>query len=285
MPTANACKMILPSTDLRHCVRGYFDRDTSAMQKEAACRITHVPASPYWTMLWQIKGSQTIIFRDGLKNEPIKYPAALLGPSKSPWTACSDGPYHAFIVLLLPGVVQELAGLGGSSWINGQCNLSEILGESGSTLSNEILNSKNNIDRINLVERYFRSELKASWRSSFLVPGRLSHWLNRLATSLWMAHAYNSRRNFERKVNFFTALSWGNLKRMSRVESTLLHAVTDQELGKQVSWSDISAVHEYADQSHMCREVKQITGFSPQTLQQRYVDPDDEAFWFYKAWL
>lgn len=38
----------------------------------------------------------------------------------------------------------------------------------------------------------------------------------------------------------------------------------------------------YADQSHLCREVRRVTGFSPEELYRRI--QEDEGFWSYRLW-
>ena len=39
----------------------------------------------------------------------------------------------------------------------------------------------------------------------------------------------------------------------------------------------------FADQAHLSREVKRITGFSPSEFTQRFID--DESFWMYRLWV
>ena len=46
--------------------------------------------------------------------------------------------------------------------------------------------------------------------------------------------------------------------------------------------ADIAADEGYADQSHLCRVSRRITGFSPEALRVRIAE--DEAFWAYRLW-
>ena len=45
-------------------------------------------------------------------------------------------------------------------------------------------------------------------------------------------------------------------------------------------WAALAADSGFADQSHLGREVRRITGFSPRRLQQMMAE--DESFWFYR---
>jgi len=45
----------------------------------------------------------------------------------------------------------------------------------------------------------------------------------------------------------------------------------------------VAAEAGYADQSHLCRELRRYTGLSPQQLWRCM--PNDEALWVYRAWF
>lgn len=279
------CHMHLPSVDLRHGVRAYFSRDTMNGKNTPQSRLTHLPAMPYWVIVWTLQGQISINRQDEpTARQPLFWPATVLGPRDAPWTGHSDGPCRLFVAVLLPGVMKELAGLEGPPWLNAQADLSTVLGAGADALNQAILNSRDDAERIIHLEQYLRGHLHAGWRRSFCAPARLSDWLHHLGNALWMSHACQSTRHLERRVRHLTGLTLSTLKRMTRVEATLLHTWTDLALEQPVSWSAISQDHRYADQSHMCREVKQVTGFTPQALRQQCFDADDEAFWLYRSW-
>jgi AraC-like DNA-binding protein len=50
-----------------------------------------------------------------------------------------------------------------------------------------------------------------------------------------------------------------------------------------VNWANVAAEAGYADQSHLCRELRRYTGLSPQQLWRGM--PNDEALWVYRAWF
>ena len=50
-----------------------------------------------------------------------------------------------------------------------------------------------------------------------------------------------------------------------------------------VRWADVAADTGYADQSHLCRETRRVTGFPPEEL--RRLIHEDERFWIYRVWV
>ena len=71
------------------------------------------------------------------------------------------------------------------------------------------------------------------------------------------------------------------LKGLARAEDALLMAAHSTR--PRVNWASIAAEAGYADQSHLCRELRRYTGFSPQQLW-RCV-PNEQALWVYKVWF
>ena len=70
---------------------------------------------------------------------------------------------------------------------------------------------------------------------------------------------------------------------MSRAEQSFLESRTAREAGT-VSWAEMAARGGYADQAHLCRETRAITGHTPTELARRAMD--DESYWLYRirAW-
>jgi AraC-like DNA-binding protein len=48
------------------------------------------------------------------------------------------------------------------------------------------------------------------------------------------------------------------------------------------SLADAAASDGFADQAHLSRQAKRITGFTPQQMRLRFFE--DEAFWLYRLW-
>jgi len=71
------------------------------------------------------------------------------------------------------------------------------------------------------------------------------------------------------------------LRGLARAEDAL--RLAGHAAQSRVNWASIAAEAGYADQSHLCRELRRYTGFSPQQLWRRV--PNDEDLWVYRTWF
>jgi AraC-like DNA-binding protein len=55
------------------------------------------------------------------------------------------------------------------------------------------------------------------------------------------------------------------------------------EAGQSVDWAAMAQDEGFADQAHMSRESKRITGFPPGEFVRRFIE--DESFWLYRLWV
>jgi AraC-like DNA-binding protein len=82
-------------------------------------------------------------------------------------------------------------------------------------------------------------------------------------------------------VKAWAGLPLRELRAASRAEAAFLQvAATQHDPGFE--WAGVAADAGYADQSHLCRETRRLTGFSPEDLRRRM--ETDEAFWAYRVW-
>lgn len=71
------------------------------------------------------------------------------------------------------------------------------------------------------------------------------------------------------------------LRGLGRSERAFFDTVVASKSGA-VDWSEIANNTGYADQSHLCRQTRRITGFPPEELRRRIFH--DESFWAYRLW-
>lgn len=70
------------------------------------------------------------------------------------------------------------------------------------------------------------------------------------------------------------------LRGFARSEQAFFRALADGD--GPVRWTDVAADAGYADQSHLCRETRRVTGFAPAERRRRIAE--DEGFWIYRVW-
>jgi len=133
--------------------------------------------------------------------------------------------------------------------------------------------------RLQLLEAF----LLPRWQAlGNLRPGhRYAAWTEALVVRAATSAAGRSLRQLERRIKAWAGLPMRELRAVSRAEAAF-HAVAAAEGGGGVNWADIAAGSDYADQSHLCRETRRLTGFSPEDLRRRI--HAEEAFWAYRLW-
>ena len=72
------------------------------------------------------------------------------------------------------------------------------------------------------------------------------------------------------------------LRGMAKSEQAFFDALTAHVDQGTVPWAEVAAGAGYADQSHLCRVTRRITGFTPQALYDGILR--EEAFWAYRIW-
>jgi AraC-like DNA-binding protein len=84
-------------------------------------------------------------------------------------------------------------------------------------------------------------------------------------------------------VKRWAGLPLRELRGMARSEQAFFDAVVAKAQTGSIRWADVAADNGYADQSHLCRATRRITGFSPETLREGI--EREEAFWAYRLWM
>jgi AraC-like DNA-binding protein len=190
-----------------------------------------------------------------------------------------------FILLLAPDAFCWLTGIGVDRYLNRICPLAGALDDSWQAVALDVLHAPTDEDRVKRVEKFLEPRwLAARSRNRAVSWGpaqRHGEW-SRAAIS--RAHLFakgRSRRQLERQMRTMTGWSARALRGLARAEDALLMAAHSTQ--PRVNWARIAAEAGYADQSHLCRELRRYTGFSPQQLWRRV--PNEEDLWVYKAWF
>ena len=71
------------------------------------------------------------------------------------------------------------------------------------------------------------------------------------------------------------------LNGMGRAERAFLEGVAAERDGI-VNWGELADLTGFSDQSHLCRQTRRVTGFTPAELRRRLAE--DEGFWIYRLW-
>jgi AraC-like DNA-binding protein len=87
-------------------------------------------------------------------------------------------------------------------------------------------------------------------------------WSRNLALRASVSGWGRSLRQVERRIKQWTGQPLRELRGMGRSEQAFFDAVVAGRSG-EVNWSDVASSSGYADQSHLCRQSRRVTGFPP----------------------
>lgn len=275
----------LPRAGLSSCVRAVVSRDTRGVALSEAQRYNHFPAAPTCAIVWYFSGHGELLDSGcpACEKSPRTAFGPLIfgGPFNRPTISWNPGPMHAMMLLLLPDALAALTGIDPGDYINRALPAEEVLDASWMAMCKAVEAAADDETRAQLIGD-FLYPLWQRARPDAASPGRFySDWSQclalRAATSGWG----RSLRQVERRVKQWTGQPMRELRGLGRSEQAFFDAVVAGKSGP-VDWSEVANNTGYADQSHLCRQTRRITGFPPEELRRRIFS--DETFWVYRLW-
>ncbi len=272
----------LPPLALAGCVRGVMLRDTRGRQLDAVQRENYFPATPLVQLFWWYEGSSEWLATPGFSTPPAGLrhaPVLFGGPFTLPTHTRNPGEMCALKLLMLPDAFTALTGIALERHVNRVVDARDVLPADWRDWAERVSAAPDDAARLQLLEAFLVPRWQALGSQQ---PGhRYAAWTEALAVRAATSSAGRSLRQLERRIKAWAGLPMRELRAVSRAENAFC-AVVAAEDGAGVNWADIAADNDYADQSHLCRETRRLTGFSPEDLRRRI--QAEEAFWAYRLW-
>ncbi|ALS59740.1 helix-turn-helix domain-containing protein [Pandoraea norimbergensis] len=108
-------------------------------------------------------------------------------------------------------------------------------------------------------------------------------WVEGLAFQALQWRQTHSPRQVERRIKMHTGRSLREWQALVKTEGVFFAARDRLAAGEAFDWAEMAQDEGFADQAHMSRMAKRITGFAPTEFTQRY--REDESFWLYRLWV
>ena len=276
MPTPPTARLIAPPTSLASCVRAFVVRDTTGrpLLPEHE-RLNRFPASMLCSISWVIEG-QTVL-EDGQPMPRI----AFGGPRTRPRTSSNPAAVRVFIALFFPQALHALTGMDISAHVDRFTPLSSALDGQWQALSEKVLAAGDDEARAACIAGFLQPRWDAARRRGAAPGAVLGDWVKSLGTHITAAGWGGSARNLERRIKVWAGQPLRTLRRLSRAELQFRESHAALEAGT-LSWADAAAEAGYADQAHLSRETRAVTGLSPTELARRM--RHDESYWLYRIW-
>lgn len=271
----------LPRLSLSQCVRAVVSRNTLGRGGAwpPAWHDNHFPATPLCSIGWFLHGHADLLHDD---RPPERLPSIYFnGPLSRPTRSRTSPESHGLMLMLLPDAVQALTGIDPAACVNRIVPVEAVFDAPWLAMAREVMRPQDDAARVALIEDF----LEPRWqglRPDALAPAaaHLLDWTQGLAMRAAASGVGRSLRAAERRIKGWAGLPMRELRGLGRAERAFFRALAEGEA--PVRWADVAADTGYADQSHLCRESRRITGFAPAELRRRMAE--DEGFWIYRVW-
>lgn len=281
----------LPRASLSACLRGAMVRSTLGHSLTDPQRINHFPASPLCSLSWWFAGSsvtltstrpgQMAVASDSQRPLPGRW--VLGGPQTRPTSSWCPGPVHGMMVMFMSDALHAMTGLEPAELTDRFVDASTVLPPDWLAMCQQVQDAPGDAHRLALLEDFLESRWQVCRPELPLQAQRYGDWVTHLAQRAAVSGPGRSLRQLERRVKRWAGLPLRELRGMARSEQAFFDAVAAKAETGNIRWADVAADNGYADQSHMCRVTRRITGFSPEALREGI--EKDEAFWAYRIWM
>lgn len=148
-------------------------------------------------------------------------------------------------------------------------------------MSQAVFEADSDVQRVAIVERFLAPLWAMKRPQEPLHRQLIKDWSQGLAMRAATLGFGRSLRQVERRVKQWAGQPLRDLHTIARLELVLFDVLAALERN-ELNWADVAADGGFSDQAHLCRQVRKLTGFSPDDMQRRIFQ--DEALWFYRLW-
>ena len=288
MPPAASARLLFPRPDLSACVFMGVERDTRGAALSDAQRFNYYPATPMSLVSWIFEGTLHMVEECSGDGRPVLGPPlprlVLSGPQRRPVASWSPGPVHALSVAFYPDSLARLTGIGAESLVDRILPLEEAVSGPLPAACRSLLApdaASDPFDRLQALLQPLWSgppPRETSLMSRMGVP-LMGDWLRILAVRAALSRAGRGVRQAQRRVKSWTGQSQRDLQLFAHVEDVAVRVSRSRDDGP-LDLAGLASDAGFADQSHMGRAVRRMTGVAPGRLTELMAE--DEAFWFYR---
>jgi AraC-like DNA-binding protein len=278
-------RLWLPRLSLTACVRAVMSRNTIGVALSDAQRFNYFPATPLCSVSWWFAGESLCLpfnpsaTTDG-ERTPMPGSIVFAGPHNQPSLSWNPGACHGMMVMLMPDALQALTGILPNEYLNQLVDARTVLPASWMEMCQSVQAAPDDDGRVALIEDFLDPLWQAARPGQALRSQRYEDWTHGLALRAATSGLGRSLRQVERRIKLWSGQPLRDLRGVSRAERAFFQAMADAD--GSLSLAELATQAGYADQSHMCRESRRVTGFPPEELWRRIAS--DEAFWAYRLW-
>lgn len=281
-------RLYLAPPALQGAMVALISRNTSKLALNSPQRLSHFPASPLVTLSWFQDMDAGLVGHgaNGPAWRPFGASVIISGSQSHPAVSWAPTTGRGCMACFTADVAQALFDVNLAVINDRFLPAQQVLSRKWSSLWDALLRTDDDAATMavlegHLAERWQTLQGHVSPLQSLRQLGR--HWVERLA---WQAQEWqrtHSPRHVERRIKSFSGRSLRQWQSLIRTEGLFFAARDRYEAGQSFDWATLAQDEGFADQAHMSRTAKRITGFSPSEFAQRFIE--DESFWLYRLWV
>ncbi|HPT56636.1 MAG TPA: AraC family transcriptional regulator, partial [Casimicrobium sp.] len=282
-------RLWLPRASLTACIRAVVARSSVGVALDEPQRYNHFPAYPGCSIAWLFEGSVEMLepgYAAHASSPRLDVPGRVYfcGPFTRPTITFNSPSAHGMMILLQPDAFSVLTGKDSSEYLNRVVAADTVFDGQWHEMFRAVQDAADDDERVTILQDFLQPRWALSRPKSLLGSHLLQDWFRGAAQYFALSGLGRSLRQLERRFKRNTGLSMRELRSLSRSENAFYVAARESENGKLGAprWADVADEGGYADQSHMCRESRRVTGFSPEELYRLMCT--EESFWMYRLW-
>lgn len=278
-------QLCLAPPALQGALVALIGRDTRGVVLDDAQRLTHFPASPLLSLSW-FDTTEVGLAEPGGRWRPFGARVMLAGSQSRPVTTWAPGNGYGGLAVFTADVARALFGLNPQALHDRFVAAHEVLPAASWPLLDALALAADDRAAHGVLHRHLAPRWQALQGRATAAPtlrqvGR--HWVDRLAVQALAWRQMHSPRQVERRIKAASGRSLRQWRALVKTEGVFFAARERQEVGLPVDWAALAQQEGFADQAHLSREVRRITGFAPTLFADRFVA--DESFWLYRLWV
>ncbi|MBS0347131.1 MAG: AraC family transcriptional regulator [Proteobacteria bacterium] len=273
---------------LQTAVVAILCRDTRGVALSDAQRLSHFPASPLISLSWFQGMDVGLVERDADSGRwtPFGNRVVISGSQSRPRVSWAPTSGRGGLVCFTPDMAQALFGLELGAVHDRFVAADTVLDACWRPFIDALAAAPDDAATLAVLERHLAPRWQALQGRASAAPslrqlGR--HWVERLALQARGWRQTHSPRQVERRIKAFSGRSLREWQALVRTEGVFFAARERYESGRPFDWAGLAQDEGFADQAHMSRESRRITGFAPTEFARRFIE--DESFWMYRLWV
>ncbi len=252
-------------------------RDTRGCELDEHEQLNRFPANPYCCITWMLEGRVELVAHGDASRREVLPRHFVHGCQSRPCVSRNLGDRHSFCAVFYPDAFHALFGVDLAAIQDALVDVSQVLPPHGLRLVDDVARAASDDERCRIIDAFLAAHATALGTTAWMR-------LRRMGVNIGLRVAGRllgvGPRQVQRLARREGGMNVPALSRLWRGERSLRKARESLGRGQAIEWATHAIEAGYADQSHLVRECKEISGRTPTQIVQQA--RNDEADWIYR---